>query len=262
MTTPGVHVEVTDGRGKITLDRPDALNAWDTAMQRAVMEAVRDFSSDPAVQYIVVTGAGDRAFCAGQHLAETAEFGAGDVGGWLQQFSDLYDSFLSSPKPIIAALNGVAAGSGYQLALICDVRIAHSGVRMGQPEVKSGIPSVTGQYLTQLSLGHSRTTELMLSGRLMEAEEATAVGLIHRIVAAEEVLDTADEVGRELAAQPPNSFRMTKQRIRDRIWPGLEESFRTALIIDEEAWSSGEPQRVAAEFFEERARRRAAREKA
>ncbi|MGO1974003.1 MAG: enoyl-CoA hydratase/isomerase family protein [Propionibacteriaceae bacterium] len=262
MTTPGVHVEVADGRGLITLDRPEALNAWDTNMQRAVMEAVRDFSEDPGVKFIIVTGAGDQAFCAGQHLAETAEFGSDDVADWLQQFSDLYNTFLSSPKPIIAAINGVAAGSGYQLTLICDIRIGHSGVRIGQPEVKSGIPSVTGQYLTALSLGHSRTTELMLSGRLMDAEEAIAVGLIHRVVEADEVMDTAVAVGRELAAQPPNSFRMTKKRIRDRIWPGLEESFQAAQKVDEEAWASGEPQRVAAEFFEERARRRAAREKA
>lgn len=262
MTTPGVRLEVADGRGLITLDQPQAMNAWNTEMQRAVMHAVRDFGADPGVKYVVVTGAGDRAFCAGQHLAETAEFGSDDVAGWLQQFSDLYDTFLSCPKPIIAAINGVAAGSGYQLTLICDVRIAHPGVTIGQPEVNSGIPSVTGQYLTQLSVGHSRTTELMLSGRMMGAEEANAIGLIHRIVDAGDVLATATEVGEDLAAKPPNSFRMTKQRIRDRIWPGLEESFKAALKVDEEAWGSGEPQRVAAEFFEERARRRAAREKA
>src|SRR5690606_13575213 len=98
---------------------------------------------------IVFTGAGDRAFCAGQDLAETAEFDPDGVEAWLANFRAMYEAVLHVDKPVVAAVNGVAAGSGYQFTLLCDVRVAHPGVRMGQPEVKSGIPSITGMYLTE-----------------------------------------------------------------------------------------------------------------
>ena len=243
------------GIGLITLDNPKALNAWDTAMQQDVTNTVRQFDADDEVQAVVITGAGERAFCSGQDLDEISRFGSSDVAGWLDNFKQLYDAILSAKKPVIAAVNGIAVGSGYQLALVCDVRVAHGGVRLGQPEVSSGIPSVTGQFLTAQSLGHSRTVELMLSGRLMDAAEAHQVGLIHALVAPTEVLDAACEYGRELARQPKLAFQLTKRRIRDQMWPGLLECFEVALEIDEQAWASGEPQETARQFFSDRGAR-------
>jgi enoyl-CoA hydratase/carnithine racemase len=254
----GVHTSSTDGVGVITLDRQESLNAWDTGMQRAVAQSVRDFDSDDSITAVVVTGAGNRAFCAGQHLEETAKFSPDDVDGWLDNFKDLYGSLLSASKPVVAALNGVAAGSGYQLALVCDVRVAHHGVRIGQPEVSSGIPSVTGLYLTMLSVGLSRAQELMMSGRLMPAEEAHRLGIIHAVVPQDEVLSTSMEYAQRLGRQPRTAFRLTKRRLRDEIWPGLMEAFDAAGDIDRQAWASGEPQETAARFFAERRARREA----
>jgi enoyl-CoA hydratase/carnithine racemase len=246
-----VSVQSSDGAGVITLNRPESLNAWDMAMQRDVRQAILSLTEDPGTELIVVTGAGPKAFCAGQDLKESAEFAPDQVDTWLRGFAELYDAALSSPKPVIAALNGVAAGSGYQFAMTCDLRIAHPGVRIGQPEVSSGIPSVTGLFLTWQSLGHSRTTELMLSGRLMEAEEAHRIGLIHALVPAEALMAEAIAAGRRLAAQPRVAFAQTKRRIRDYLWSlGLTEAFEAARAIDAEAWSSGEPQAIAHGFFD------------
>lgn len=252
MTMAEVEVELRDGVAVVALNRPASLNAWTTRMQAQVADELLRLGADDGVLGVIVTGAGERAFCAGQDLAETARFTAADVAGWLDGFKRVYDAALSCPKPVVAALNGVAAGSGYQLALVCDVRLACTGARIGQPEVRSGIPSVTGHYLTQLSLGHSRTTEMMLSGRLLDAAEALSVGLVHQVVGPAELAGAADECVRRLAAAPTLAFALSKRRIRDSIWPGLLESFEAALAIDEAAWSDGEPQRVAGEFFQRR----------
>lgn len=251
-----VLVETRDGVGVITLNRPESLNSWTTAMQAQIAHVIGQFDQDARVESIVITGTGDRAFCAGQDLHETAEFSPENVDAWLGNFKDVYDAILSTAKPVVAALNGVAAGSGYQLALVCDIRVAHRGVRIGQPEVNSGIPSITGHYLTHYSLGHSRAAEMMLSGRLLDADEAHQVGLIHTLVAQEAVLDESLRRAIDLASRPKLAFRLTKKRMRDLLWPGLLEAFEAGASIDREAWASGEPQRTAREFFAAREARR------
>lgn len=251
-----IETKVVDGTALITLNRPDVLNAWTMAMQQEIVKIVRGYNDDPTVHALVITGAGEKAFCAGQDLNESSELTESDVDSWLDNFLNVYDAILSCKKPVIAALNGVAAGSGYQLSMVCDVRVAHEGVRIGQPEVSSGIPSVTGQYLTSLSLGHSRTVELMLSGRLMDANEAHQIGIIHKLVPADSVLDSAMEYGRALGSQPKLAFELTKRNIRDRMWPGLTASFAAGAILDAEAWASGEPRETAQKFFEQRADRK------
>lgn len=244
-----VHLDVVDGCGIISLDTPESLNAWSQEMQRQVAEGARGFDADPNVSGIVITGKGDRAFCAGQDLKEVAGFTEESVPGWLDGFADLYDALLSTSKPIVAALNGVAAGSGYQLALVCDIRVAHPGVKIGQPEVKSGIPSITGMYLTWQSLGHSKTTELMLSGRLMEAEEARELGLIAEICPQDEVLSRSMAIARELSEQPKLAFEMTKRHVHTMLKPGLDDAFHAALEIDKQAYGGGEPQNTADQFL-------------
>lgn len=252
-----IDTQIIDGTGLITLNRPEVLNAWTMAMQRRLVEIVREFTEDPTVHALVITGAGNKAFCAGQDLNESASLTESDVDSWLDNFLQVYDAILSCKKPVIAALNGVAAGSGYQLAMVCDVRVGHDALRIGQPEVSSGIPSVTGEYLTNLSLGHSRTVELMLSGRLMGASEAHRVGIIHEVVPADQVLESAIEYGRRLGSQPKLAFELTKRNIRDRMWPGLAASFAAGAILDAEAWAAGEPKETAQRFFEQRSKRKA-----
>lgn len=239
---------VRDGIGIITLNNPDALNAWTQKMQRSMIVALKELDANDDVAGIVITGEGERAFCAGQDLKEVAAFTEDHVEEWLDTFHRVYDAVLSTTKPVIAALNGVTAGSGYQLALLCDLRIAHDGVRIGQPEVRSGIPSITGMYLTWQSLGHSKTAELMLTGRLMDAEEARGLGLIAELRPQAEVLPRAIEIASELAALPRHAFTLTKQRIRETLMPGLEDAFRAALAADQKAYGDGEPQKTAGDF--------------
>ena len=167
----------------VTLNRPERLNAWHAPMRTELNVLLEDLDEDDTVGAIVLTGAGDRAFSAGQDLAETEQFDAASVAGWMDEWDSLYGRIRWLRKPIVAALNGVAAGSAFQVALLCDVRVGHAGSRMGQPEIDAGIPSILGPWIMQDMLGRSRTIELVLTGRLMEAAEAHAVGLIHHLVA-------------------------------------------------------------------------------
>lgn len=237
-----------DGIAILTINNPAAMNAWTQAMQRDMKVKLDELDRDPEVEAIVLTGAGDRAFCAGQDLKEVADFTPSDVGEWLDTFYDVYDAVLSNSKPVIAALNGVTAGSGYQLSLLCDVRIAHAGVRIGQPEVKSGIPSITGMYLTWQSVGYSKTAEMMLTGELLTAEAAAALGMIAEVVPEDQVLSRSVELARNLANLPKQAFALTKQRVRATLMPGLTEAFAAALEADKQAYGDGEPQRTAHNF--------------
>src|SRR5262249_25836195 len=158
------------------------LNAWDRPMRQLLMRALESAEADKGVGAIIMTGAGDAAFSAGQDLSETMEFDPDRAVEWIIEWEKLYDLIRSLSKPLVAALNGVAAGSAFQVALLCDMRIGHEGVRMGQPEINSGIASTTGPWIMREMIGIARTIDLTLTGRMMEAAECVSIGLINRIV--------------------------------------------------------------------------------
>tara|TARA_B100000029_G_scaffold506861_1_gene590397 strand:+ start:312 stop:1076 length:765 start_codon:yes stop_codon:yes gene_type:complete len=252
MTNP-VIVSVEGGIGVITLNRPEKLNAWDTPMRNLVAEALTEFNVDDSVRAVIITGSGDLAFCAGQDLAETQSFESGEDGReWFLSWRGFYDSIRRLDKGCVAALNGVAAGSAFQFALLADVRVGHAGVRMGQPEINSGIPSVLGPMLMMSPLGHSRTVELTLTGRMMEASECHQLGLLHHLVSATEVMSKAREVADVLASKPPIAMRLTKQRFYQVTQPAFDEAFEAGQRIEAEAFDSGEPQHSMDEFFSKR----------
>ncbi len=240
----------------VTLNRPERLNAWHAPMRAELLEELARLDEDEAVGAIVLSGAGERAFSAGQDLAETERFDEADVAGWMDEWDALYRRIRWLHKPIVAALNGVAAGSAFQVALLCDVRVGHEGSRMGQPEIDAGLPSILGPWIMLDMLGRSRTIELVLTGRMMEGEEAHAVGLIHHLVPREQVMGTALRVAHELAAKPRVAMRLNRQRFAEVNEAGFQEALGAARRISGEAFRSGEPQATMTRFFEERRARR------
>ena len=130
--------------GLITLNKPEKLNAWDKPMRDQIVEALKRYDQNPDIGAIVITGAGDRAFSAGQDMSEAHSFDADRAEEWIREWETFYATLRRLTKPVIAALNGVAAGSAFQVALLCDIRVGHSDVKMGQPEINSGIASITG----------------------------------------------------------------------------------------------------------------------
>ena len=252
--TETVRVERDDAVAVLTLQRPDALNALNAQLRRDLRAAIVAQHGDDAVRAIVVTGAG-RAFCAGVDLKEAQAVTPEQVAAWYGELRDVYVALRALDKPIVAALNGVAAGGGFQIALACDLRVGHPGTRMGQPEINAGIPSIMGSFWMSLHLGLALNQELSLSGRLMDAEECQRAGLLTRLVPPEALLPTALALARELAAKPPLAMQRTKQRFRELTQAGFEDAARAAIAGQQACYRAGEPQAVMARFIAERADR-------
>jgi enoyl-CoA hydratase len=236
----------------VTLNRPQVLNAWHRPMRQELVQALGDAEADPAVRAIVLTGAGEEGFSAGQDLKETMEFDAEQAVEWMREWDELYDLIRALSKPLIAALNGVAAGSAFQVALLCDFRIGHEGVRMGQPEINSGIASSTGPWIMREMIGLARTIDLTLTGRMMDAQECVTLGLINRLVPPEQVLPASLALAEELAAKPQIAMRLTKQRFREMTEPGFRDCLEGGMRIQHEAFGTGEPARMMGQFFAKR----------
>lgn len=254
--TPSILSEKRATIGLVTLHRPHVLNAWDAGMRSQLVETLSAFDADGALRAIVLTGAGDRAFGAGQDLNEASAFDADQAQAWMGEWERLYDCLLSLSKPIIAAVNGVAAGSAFQVALLCDLRVGHPGVTMGQPEINAGIPSTTGPWIMREMIGLAHTIDLTLTGRMLGAEECLRLGLLSRVVPRERVMEEAMELAGQLAAKPPIAMRLNRQRFRELTSAGFHDALSAGIRIQREAYASGEPARMMELFLKRRSIRK------
>jgi len=221
-------------------------------MRQELARMLASLNAETSVRAIVITGTGN-AFSAGQDLQETMQFSSGEEGHtWFLTWRDFYDSVRQLDKACVAALNGVAAGSAFQFAMLMDIRIGHAGSRMGQPEINSGIPSVLGPLLMVPRLGLSRTVELVLNGRMMDGEECHRIGLIHQLVEPDKVMEASLAAAAELGAKPPIAMRLNRQRFREMSQADFDDAFERGAAIEAEAFASGEPQKAMEKFFEER----------
>lgn len=233
----------------IRLNKPARLNAWNAPMRARLLSLILQANADDATSAIVLTGTGERAFCAGQDLNEGKTFDGARSESWIEEWRQLYNAIRRFEKPFVVALNGLAAGSAFQVALLGDVRVGHDGSRMGQPEINSGLVSATGFWIIREMLGLSRATELVLTGRMMEARECREIGIIHHLVLREEVLPRALAIAEELAAKPRIAFRLNKQRICAATQATFDETFEAARQLHRQAFEAGEPQKVMERFL-------------
>lgn len=250
-----VDIEILDKVAVLRFNRADALNALTVELARAIADGLIELDRREDVSGIVLTGAGDRSFCAGVDLVEARGVQVHEIEEWFGTVCNIYKQILLTEKPVIAALNGVAAGGGFQMALVSDQRVAHSGARMGQPEINAGIPSVMGSYWMSLHLGWSKNQELSMTGRLLDAEEANSLGLINHLVERDQVVPTACEVARSFADKPTVAWKRTKARFREIALSGFEEAFRAGVLGQQEAYARGEPQAVIDAFMAARAKK-------
>ena len=251
-----VLVETIGAVRKLTLNRPEKLNAWNTAMRDELIAALEAAEADTSVRAVILTGAGDRAFGAGQDLSESKGFDADRAESWMGEWKRLYNLFRLGSKPIVAALNGLAAGSAFQVSLLCDLRVAHAGVKMGQPEINSGIATVTGSWIMREFIGLARTIDLTLTGRMLNADEAFSFGLISRLVDEDKVQLEALELAQFLAEKPPGAMRLNRQRFAELTQEGFDDAMTSGVRIQREAYASGEPQAMMEKFLAVRAARK------
>ncbi|GAB3627510.1 enoyl-CoA hydratase [Pandoraea terrae] len=248
-TTHDILVETNGQVRVITLNRPHRLNAWTDSMRAEVCAAFSEAECDDSIGAIVITGSGERAFCSGQDFNEVHDHDAQTAAIWMATWEKFFDVFRSASKPVVAALNGLAVGSAFQVALLCDLRIAHPGVRLGQPEINQGVVSITGPWIMREMLGLSRTVELVLTGRLMDCEESARLGLVHEVVSAAEVLPRALAIAEELAAKPRTAMQRNKAWLRQLTEPGFREAAAEAIRAHADVFASGEPSKHMKQFL-------------
>lgn len=207
-------VRVEQSTAILTLNRPEARNALNEPLLHAVDEAALDAAADPAVRALVIVGAGDRAFCAGADIRHMQGLDAEGGRRWGRLGHDVFQHLEALPIPTIAAINGVAAGGGCELALACDFRFLVAGAQMGQPEIKLGlIPGWGGTQRLPRLVGMARASELVLTGRTVDAPEAAAMGLVNEVVEGD-VLARALAFAAQFAALPPLSVRYAKRAMQ------------------------------------------------
>ena len=207
-----------DGVALLTLDNPDVRNAMSEEMTASWVRAVEELEADPTVRVVVVTGAGT-AFCSGGNTSWIAGEPDATVDRLRSRMLPFYRAWLSIRRlevPTIAALNGAAIGAGLCLALACDLRYAASGARMGLPFVRLGMHAgMGGTHLLPEVVGQSHARDLLLTGRLVDAEEALRLGLVSGVTPAESFLPEVLETAQEIAATAPIASRLTKLALVD-----------------------------------------------
>lgn len=214
-----VLTEVSDGIATVTLNHPDTLNALDTELSNALIEALDATGGDPAVRCVIITGAG-RGFSAGADLQEVQRrIDAGeklDPGEILRaRYNPIVLGITEMPKPVIAAVNGAAAGAGASLALACDLRIASDKAKFLQAFIKIGlIPDSGAHYLLPRLVGYAKAMELALTGDTIAAEQALALGLVNRVVPHDELLAQARAWAEPFASGPTVAYGLTKKAMR------------------------------------------------
>lgn len=242
-----IHLRHHQNIAVLEIENPGRLNAFSRAMRADIGGILGRLNEDPATAAAVVTGRGDDAFCAGQDLNESINWT--EETPWVEEFDTFFRDLLRFNKPLVGAINGVAAGGGFQMALLFDSRVGHPGVRMGQPEVKRGLASVTGTWLLQRSVGDMRARELALTGRLMDAGELKQVGILNHIVPAEDVLETAFEICRQLAESPADSYARTKTWLYESLSDEITTVLRDAGRLHRQGFKSGVSQAGVTHFL-------------
>jgi enoyl-CoA hydratase len=218
-----------NGIGYVTLNRPQVLNIYNLQMRDDLYEVLGAVCDDPEVAAVILRGAGERAFCAGADLSEFLSAPSPVIARQVRWERDLWGLFLRLPQPLIAALHGYVLGSGIEMALCCDIRIAAEDARFGLPEVSLGIIPAAGATQTlPRTVGRSKALEMLLAGRWLNAEEALAAGLVNKIVPRKDLLDSAEAMASEIMSLAPAAVRRAKEAIRR----GSDMSLNNGLALE------------------------------
>ena len=206
--------EKLDSIAYVTLNRPQALNVYNIRMRDDLYEVLNAIKQDDEVSVAIFKGAGDKAFCTGADLNEFLTAPSPVVARQVRFDRDVWGLFLSIPQPLIAAVHGYVLGSGIEIALCCDIRIASEDARFGLPEVGLGIiPAAGGTQTLPRAVGRGKALEMLLADRWIDAQEAYRIQLVNRVVPREKLLENAQEMAEKIASHNPVAIRSAKQAV-------------------------------------------------
>lgn len=222
-------IDLADGVATLTVNRPDKLNALNAEVIRALGEAAARIESDPSIRGVILTGAGTKAFVAGADIGEIAEQDPIEGKRRALEGQRVFRRLERCGKPVIAAVNGFALGGGCELAMACHLRIASDQARFGQPEVKLGIgPGYGGTVRLPRLVGTGRALELLLTGEMIDAQEALRIGLVNRVVPADRLMAETERLLRAILANGPMAVRACLEAVER----GQDLSLDDALLLE------------------------------
>jgi len=236
MSYQDIIVERLEDIGRITVNRPDQLNAVSRRTLEEMERALKEFRKDPAVRAVILTGAGERAFCAGADLKggiftpQTDSIRGAKLARMGQEFTEMLERY---EKPVIVAVNGLALGGGCEIALACDLIVASENAQFGQTEVNVGlIPGWGGTQRLPRLIGRNKAKELIFTGDRITANEAERVGIVNKVVPPAKLQEAALELARKLASRSPIMLRLAKQAINR----GIEMDLKSGLAEEVKAF--------------------------
>ena len=229
MSYASILFEIRDAVATVTINRPDKLNALNAEVIAELGDAAARIEKDPAVRGAILTGAGAKAFVAGADIAEIAGQGAVDGKARALEGQRVFRSLERCGKPVIAAVNGFALGGGCELAMACHLRVASEQARFGQPEVKLGIaPGYGGTVRLPRLVGKGRALELLLTGQMIDAQEAYRIGLVNRVVGADRLLAESEQLLRSILENGPLAVGACLEAVDAGLDVGMDE----ALLLE------------------------------
>ncbi len=235
MTTSQIIREQRDSVAILRLNRPEKLNALSREMVDSLSDELRQLKSQTSLRSIILTGAGERAFCVGTDIGELSQLDEDAARNFSVRGQTLCSQIESSPVPVIAAIDGLAVGGGCELALACHIRIASKTARFGLPETKLGvIPGYGGTQRLPREVGQSLALEMMLAGRTLSAEEALQHGLVNRITDQSELIMEAESLAGEISKLAPLAIRACLNAVTR----GLELPLKDGLALETEIFAS------------------------
>jgi enoyl-CoA hydratase/carnithine racemase len=225
--------EQQNGVAVITLNRPAVMNSFNFALLHALAAIIADIRFDPDVHVVIITWAGDRAFCSGADLKERATLSPIQVKAYIFTIRNLFTAIEQLNKPVIAAVNGVALGGGTELALASDIRIASETASMGLTETRLAIiPGAGGTQRLPRLVGKGKAKELIFTGKRIDAAEALEIGLVNKVCAPERLIETCQKMAAEICETGPVAIEQAKYAINF----GMETDLSTGLAIESNAY--------------------------
>lgn len=242
-----------DGLGWIIINRPDRLNALNAETIKELYQAFLSFEGDSEVKAVILTGSGEKAFVAGADIGELSRLDMSTGEKYVLEGQKLTILIENFKKPVIAAVNGYALGGGTELALSCHIRIASEKAKMGQPEVKLGlIPGFGGTQRLARLVGKGSALELILSGKMIDAQEALTIGLLNRVVPPEELSSTCEALAREIMANAPPALEYSIEAINKGLDQTMEEGLHLEAKLFGKACATEDSKEGTQAFLEKR----------
>ena len=221
--------EKKDGIGYVTLNRPQVLNAYNLQMRDELYQVLTAIRDDPEVRVAIFKGAGERAFCVGADLTEFLSAPSPVIARQVRWERDVWGLFLSITKPLIAAVHGYVLGSGLEIALCCDIRLASEDAQFGLPEVGLGIiPAAGGSQTLPRIIGRAKALEMLLTGGRVKAEEAYRLKLVSQVVSRHDLLPAAEKLANRIKGYSPVALACAKQAVTG----GLDLSLEQGLELE------------------------------